>query len=256
MEKVHFSRDLETRRHDNRVEKIRNTKGKADNTSTIKEGKYDSKSKKTTVDHEICIEDETDKAEFVNTVTLNDAHLSCLFSPNWLTDLVINKYLDILKSKDDSIFTYSSFFYTAFMSGGFERVKSYYRRQDLLSHRILFMPINNGNHWFLVTFDGSILTSYDPYSYPGCSKRKKKELLKENLSFHKTLLMNLRNDYFKPLFNHYHKEYNEPSIHVKLPPEIPSQDNSHDCGPFLLYFAKYIMMKKDFDFGTNDMVSI
>ena len=256
LEKVHFSRDLETRWYVNRVEKMRNTKSKADNTSTNKEEKDVSKSKKTTADHEICIEDETDKVELVNTDTLNNEHLSCLFSPNWLTDLVINKYFDILKSKDNSVFAYSSFFYTAFISGGFERVKSYYRRQNLLSHRILFMPIHHGNHWFLVTFDGSRLTSYDPYNYPDCSRRKKTELLKENLSFHKTLLMNLRNDYIKPLFYHYNKEYNEPSIHVKVPPEIPSQDNSHDCGPFLLYFAKYIMMKMDFDFGTNDMVSI
>ena len=256
LEKIHFARDLETRRHDNKVEKMRNIKSKVENTKTIKKGKDVSGSQKTTVDKEICIQDEIDKDELVDSDTWNNENLTCLYSPNWLTDLVINRYLDILKSKDDSVFTYSSFFYPAFTSGGFERVKTYYRRENLLSHRILFMPIHHGNHWFLVTYDGSRLTSYDPYDYPGCSRRKKTELLKENLSFHKTLLMNLRNDYFKPLFSHYHKEYNEPSIHVKLPPEIPSQDNSHDCGPFLLYFAKYIMMKKDFDFGTNDMVSI
>ena len=72
LEKVHFSRDLETRWYDNRVEKMRNTKSKADNTSTNKEEKDVSKSKKTTADHEICIEDETDKVELVNTDTLNN----------------------------------------------------------------------------------------------------------------------------------------------------------------------------------------
>ena len=132
LEKTHFARDVETRRHDNKVEKMRNIKGKVDNTKTIKKGKDVSGSKKTTVDKEIYIQDETDKDELVDSDTLNNDNLTCLYNPNWLTDLVINRYLDILKSKDDSVFTYSSFFYTAFMSGGFERVKTYYRRENIL----------------------------------------------------------------------------------------------------------------------------
>ena len=89
---------------------MRNIKSKVENTKTIKKGKDVSGSQKTTVDKEICIQDEIDKDELVDSDTWNNENLTCLYSPNWLTDLVINRYLDILKSKDDSVFTYSSFF--------------------------------------------------------------------------------------------------------------------------------------------------
>ena len=45
-------------------------------------------------------------------------------------------------------------------------------------------------------------------------------------------------------------------IRVKLPPEIPCQENNHDCGVFLLMFAKCVLMNQDFDFDTRDMIYI
>ena len=69
LEKIHFARDLETRRHDNKVEKMRNIKSKVENTKTIKKGKDVSGSQKTTVDKEICIQDEIDKDELVDSDT-------------------------------------------------------------------------------------------------------------------------------------------------------------------------------------------
>ena len=70
------------------------------------------------------------------------------------------------------------------------------------------------------------------------------------------ILENLRDNYFKKAFQKQKKQYKEISIAAHVPPSIPSQDNFHDCGVFLLSFAKYMVLKKDFDFDTRDMLTI
>ena len=107
----------------------------------------------------------------------------------------------------------------------------------MLSFEKIFIPIHNGNHWFLIIFDGNELTSFDPYNYPGIDGRKKQDLLENNKLFHTKLLTNLKFDYFQPLFKKYNKQWHDITIRVKLPPEIPCQENNHDCGVFLLMFA-------------------
>ena len=42
-------------------------------------------------------------------------------------------------------------------------------------------------------------------------------------------------------------------ITIKFPPEIPSQQNTFDCGVFMLVFAKYICLGKQFYFTCKDM---
>ena len=180
--------------------------------------------------------------------------LTCLFSPNWLNDEVINEYLKLLSKQTTSLFAYSTFFYQSFAAGGFERVKDYYRRCDVLSYSTIFIPVHHGNHWFLITFDGEELTSFDPYNYAGADGLKKKQLLEENMQFHKNVLTNLNENYLKQLFKMNGKQWREIAIKVKLPPEIPAQENHHDCGVFLLVFCKYLIYNKPFDFGTEDMI--
>ena len=151
---------------------------------------------------------------------------------------------------------YETRFHSAFLEGGFERVKNYYRSKNVLSFEKIFIPIHHGTHWFLIIFYGNELTSYDPYNYPGIDGRKKQDLLENNKQFHTKLLTNLKFDYFNPLFQKYNKQWHDMVIRVKLPPEIPCQENNHDCGVFLLMFAKYVLMNQDFDFDTRDMIHI
>ena len=181
-------------------------------------------------------------------------NLTCLFSPNWLNDEVIDEYLKLLNKQTNRIFAYTTYFYQSFAEGGFEKVKNYYRRCDVLSYSKIFIPVHHGNHWFLITFDGEELTTFDPYNYPGSDGLKKSQLLEENMQFHKNVLTNLNENYLKPLYEMNGKQWREIAIKVKLPPEIPAQENHHDCGVFLLVFCKYLIYKKSFDFGTEDMI--
>ena len=180
--------------------------------------------------------------------------LSCLYTPNWLNDEIINDYLALLKKEDESIFVFSTFFYTAFKEHGFDRVATYYRKHNILSYTKILIPIHTINHWFLVTFNGLELISYDPYNYPDVSGKKKQQQLYQNKQFQESLLLDLSNNYFKPLYEQYGREWIGLTLKSKIPPEIPAQDNGFDCGVFLVIFAKYIVFNKCFDFGTDDMV--
>merc|ERR1711867_146066 len=129
-------------------------------------------------------------------------------------------------------------------------------KQLILSFKTIFIPVHNGNHWFLIVYNGQELISLDPYNYPGTDERERQKLMGKNELFHKNILSNLKTNYFEPLFQKYNKQWQDLDLRVKLPPEIPAQENNHDCGVFLLMFAKCILMKLDFDFNTEDMIQI
>ena len=87
-------------------------------------------------------------------------------------------------------------------------------------------------------------------------KEKDRNYWEKNKVFHKNILSNLKTNYFEPLFQKYNKQWQDIDLRVKLPPEIPAQENNHDCGVFLLMFAKCIVMKLAFDFNTENMIKI
>lgn len=187
---------------------------------------------------------------------LSNINLSCLYSPNWLNDEVINEYLKLVNKLNNEVFIYETTFHEAFSSDGFSRVENYYRRKHPLSFSTILIPVHHQNHWFLIKFMENELVTYDPYNYPGAGNKEKEEMLKQNFNFHMDILNNLRENYFKPLHEKYGKSCQEINLQVFLPPDIPAQNNGHDCGVFLLAFAKCILMKQRFDFCGENMLEI
>ena len=179
----------------------------------------------------------------------NTLDLACLFSPNWLNDEVINQYMKLLNSVDNEVFMFTTYFYNTFSTRGFEAVENYYRRYNIFSYKTILIPVHHRRHWFLITYNGDKLESYDPLIYPG-------ETLEESYQLHLQILTDIKDKYWKQLFQKYDKPFNEPSIIVHLPPTIPLQDNGYDCGVFLLSFAKCIVFGQSFNFGTDDMIQI
>ena len=173
--------------------------------------------------------------------------LKYLYSPNWLRDENINAYMKLLTENRHETFSFTSFFYPAFTYGGFDRVKNYHKKVNIWSLKKIFFPIHIVDHWFLVMFDGTCLQSFDPYNDPGTP-------IEKNYEQHDDILTNLRDTYLRPLFAKYKKPWKDVQIKVSMPPEIPCQENGYDCGVFLLTFAKYLVLGKEFDFTTNDMI--
>ena len=170
----------------------------------------------------------------------NDFDLSCLNSPNWLNDEVINNYLQLLKKENQSVFMFTTFFFTAFQRKGFNGVMNYYRSYNILSYKMILIPIHHSNHWFLIEYNGKELVSFDPYNYPESSGLKKRQMIEENRKFHQPILMDLKDHYFKPLFSKYGKKWIDLLTHVRLPPNIPAQNNDFDCGVFFTSVCKIL----------------
>ena len=103
---------------------------------------------------------------------------------------------------------------------------------------------------------GNELVVYDPFNYPQCSKEDRQKLLDRNKKAHLNALSELERLYFKPLFALRNKQLAPLSLKVKVPPEIPAQNNSWDCGVFLTTFVKYLLLNRKFDFKTEDMIDI
>ena len=248
LKKMSFNVDIETRK----AKKMKLEKETKTHIRTPYDGDDHEKSEKQEAQKEGRSEDNLYNTEEHS----SNINLSCLFSPNWLNDEVIDNYLNLLKTIDDRNFMFTTYFYKTFSQRGFEGVKNYYQRFDLLSYRTIFIPVHHGSHWFLITFNGKELVSFDSYNYAGTSGKKRDEFLKENLKFHTDILKNLQENYFRPLYKLYGKTFANISVTVKLPPSIPAQDNSFDCGVFLLSIAKYLVFERNFDFCTEDMINI
>ena len=178
---------------------------------------------------------------------------SSLEGNNWLNDDVINNYLRMVNAVDGNILIFSSYFHTAFREGGFKRVKDYYRKHALLEYEKLFIPVHKDSHWFLITYNGIELVGYDPYNYPQAAPSERSRLLKLKKKNLMKILKQLEEKYFKPLFILKEKNFKPLTLSVKISPDIPSQNNSNDCGVFLLTMVKYLVMKKVFDFDTDSM---
>ena len=118
-----------------------------------------------------------------------------LFFPNLLNDEVIDEYMKRLNSVDNEVFMFTTYFYNTFSTGGFEAVKNYYRRYNLFSYKTIFIPVHLGPHWFLITYNGDKLESYDPFNYPGTTPTKRKQMLEENYQTHLKILTDLKDKY-------------------------------------------------------------
>ena len=196
----------------------------------------------------------TEANEDTKTEATHKLNLSSLDSNNWLNDEVINEYMQLLNTMDKDVFMFTSFFHTAFREGGFEKVKNYYRKHDLLNCKTLYIPVHQNSHWFLITFHENELVAYDPYNYPQSSEHEKTRLLKKNVQNIMVILNTLETMYFKPMFKLKNKKYKKFILSVKVPPQIPPQNNSSDCGVFLLTLTRCLVLNQQF--CTYDMVTI
>ena len=131
---------------------------------------------------------------------VTDKDYSTLEGTNWLNGDVINDYLKMINDMDEKILIFSSYFHTAFREGGFKRVKSYYRKHDLLGYKHLYIPVHKDNHWFLIIYSHNVLEAYDPYNYPQASSSERLGLLEHKKKSLMKIMKVLEDKYFKPLF--------------------------------------------------------
>nr|VZI07641.1 unnamed protein product [Spirometra erinaceieuropaei] len=182
--------------------------------------------------------------------------LMTLTATNWLSDMVINFYMQLLFHRGQRVrkaegFTLprvavmSTFFYAKLSSGtGYQGVRRWTRQINLFEHDLVFFPIHDrGIHWCLAAADlrNKTLTYYDSmgggndhcldilleYLDAECQDKLKKSL--DGLDKWKKI--NTKNS-------------------------VPQQENGCDCGVFLCTFAEFLSRGAEFTFSQADMPQI
>jgi len=178
-----------------------------------------------------------------------------------LNGAIIDSYLNLIKNssqKECSIKVYpiSSFFYSAWISGGQRnpqsgpaKVKRWVRNINLFEYDIVLFPINNNNHWSIVAVDFKhlLVTYFDSLEYGHGAPSQ----LKAN-----RYVQPVRDLIESEALKHLGMEKYFDRFKFSIQNE-PDQLNGIDCGLFLCQFAKfYCRRQNSFDFSQSSMFEI
>ena len=162
---------------------------------------------------------------------------------NWLGDVVINAYGNLVQKCMDNVFVFSSFFYITLQSDP-QRAKRQTRNTNIFTKKYVFFPIHDVNHWYLIIVDtaNDCIESLDPLVYKTLLSKKQARLKQSKI---RAKIM----EYLKSLKDFpQHKKYSS-----RANESIPDQTNGHDCGVYMLMFMKYKSLNKNYNFTQYDM---
>jgi len=193
----------------------------------------------------------------------------------YLNDNIINFYLTYLHQhlpdkQRDQIHIYSSHFYSRLKGRGkekgkqgdkkttyaeqcYDRVKSWTKKMDIFSKKMLIFPICDDEHWYVIIVcnPGQVLSQKKDKDFEQERRRQVKLegrgcdpflLVLDSLpNTHSTALNRIRS-YLQ--FEHMEKKglplsFGKEKMEEKQP-EIPYQPNSCDCGIFLLHYVELV----------------
>ncbi|KAH0540149.1 hypothetical protein KQX54_013387 [Cotesia glomerata] len=173
-----------------------------------------------------------ENAEHIDVLTVKfkvtKQSLTGLFSPNWLSDEIINVYLKILER--DSNFTVrvvDTFWYnTINKKVSAKRLK---KDADIFIKRLVLIPIHLGIHWCLCAVDN----------------------INKSITYYDSLHSN--NDKCLEVIENYLQSLGEKrwsKIHEK---NIVLQTNLYDCGVYTYFFAKQLIMSESLQKFSSNM---
>ncbi|CAL8068415.1 unnamed protein product [Calicophoron daubneyi] len=182
--------------------------------------------------------------------------LTTLTGSNWLSDMVINFYMQLLYHRSQEqqqkpplprIAVLSTFFYaklTAPTGGGYSGVRRWTRQLNLMDQDLVLIPIHDrGMHWCLacIDFRSKTITYFDSMGSPNdrCLKELKSYLENECLD---------KKGHPLP----------DSDLWRLVNPEdtVPQQFNGSDCGVFMCTFGEFISRNVKFAFTQEDMPGI
>lgn len=104
--------------------------------------------------------------------TVNDGDIACLDEGTFLNDAIISFYAKYLhkqlEEKDATsagkVYIFNSFFWETLRAKGYDGVKSWTTKIDLLSYDYIIVPINQNAHWYLAIIcnPGSLIPKDEP----------------------------------------------------------------------------------------------
>jgi sentrin-specific protease 1 len=160
----------------------------------------------------------------------------------YLNDKVINDYADLINERYPHVYVFNTFFYCNLSVRGYDFVRRWARKNDVLSKKKLMIPIHiqKSSHWVLVcvNFETKKIQYYD------------------SLGGHNFEAQHI---IFNYLNNKYLDEIGSPLCakdwRLVTVENIPHQKNGHDCGVFVCTFAEYLARGAVFNFTQKNMKS-
>lgn len=135
------------------------------------------------------------------------------------------------------IFIFSTYFFQQFQSLGIDKTVNFIQKKklDLDEYEIILIPFNIGFHWSLIKINPRNFSIFYYDSLNEVSKSIVEPILNLFINIHKR--NNKSNDIKWTLST----------------VSCPKQENSNDCGVFLLRYMENISQNKQFNFGQEDM---
>ena len=180
----------------------------------------------------------------VSRQTVTRKELATLLGSNWLSDVIINVFLDLIVHRSrgnpqlPSVYVFNSFFFNVLNRMDYDDVKRWTRREDIFAHDILLIPIHQKNHWTMVVVDlrHKVIKYLDSMGGKNdeCLKRLRLYLAEEMMAKKDSLL-------------------NANEWHLENVLDLPQQENGYDCGVFALKFADYFARDAKINFDQRDI---
>nr|XP_036672335.1 sentrin-specific protease 1 [Drosophila suzukii] len=188
--------------------------------------------------------------EFVVSKFKLDVHLSdikILIGGRWLNDVVINFYMNLLTDRSEkrsgqlpSVYSMNTFFMPRLLQSGFEGVKRWTRKVDILSKDIILIPVHcKGVHWTMAIID----------------MRKKTILYYDSKGgANKNLLDTLEKYLREESLDKRNQSFDTRNFRIEKARNVPQQKNNNDCGVFSCMIAEYITRNALITFSQDNVV--
>jgi len=188
--------------------------------------------------------------EFVVSKFKLDVYLSdikILIGGRWLNDVVINFYMNLLTDRSEkrsgqlpSVYSMNTFFMPRLLQSGFEGVKRWTRKVDILSKDIILIPVHcKGVHWTMAIID----------------MRKKTILYYDSKGgANKNLLDTLEKYLREESLDKRNQSFDTRNFRIEKARNVPQQKNNNDCGVFSCMIAEYITRNAPITFSQDNVV--
>jgi sentrin-specific protease 7 len=155
-----------------------------------------------------------------------------------LVDFYLRYLIDTIPSNKYCFYAFTSFFYNSLVEGGYEKVSKWTKNVDLFEYTHWFIPVVENEHWNLA------VVCYPSACFDDRDKNITYILFFDSLEIKNSNLAKVLRDY---IASEWENKGKGPKIDLGThdinlyTPKIPTQDNSYDCGVFLLHYAELVM---------------
>eukprot|EP01090_Pellita_catalonica_P000616 TRINITY_DN10424_c0_g1_i1.p1 TRINITY_DN10424_c0_g1~~TRINITY_DN10424_c0_g1_i1.p1 ORF type:complete len:579 (+),score=65.79 TRINITY_DN10424_c0_g1_i1:253-1737(+) len=199
-------------------------------------------------------------------ITINEADFERLRPMCYLNDSLIDFYLKYLQLRgsmpvDKELFIFNSFFWTKLNRHKISQIQnnsmSAWPSVDIFQFKYLVIPINIKLHWSLVIVcnPGSAVESKERLNMlKGVNKPIILHLC--SLALQKKAIFSKVRAYLKAKWNSTGKIGTAkftPDTFPAFAPNVPTQENNHDCGLYLLHYAEIFCRNPPKDFSKNSL---